>query len=58
VYESFLKLFLDHFKNIKGKFFFFKKINLGDLDRTTPFSTQFGYDRGGPLDRYYMKISR
>jgi hypothetical protein len=32
--------------------FFFKKIDLGDLDRTTPFSTQFGYDRGGPLDYY------
>ncbi|MEZ7498206.1 glycosyltransferase [Flavobacterium sp. Arc3] len=34
---------------------FFKKIDLGDLDRTTPFSTQFGYDRGGPLDRYYIE---
>jgi SAM-dependent methyltransferase len=31
------------------------KINLGDIDRTTPFSTQFGYDRGGPLDRYYIE---
>jgi hypothetical protein len=28
---------------------------MGDLDRTTPFSTQFGYDRGGPLDRYYIE---
>src|SRR5690606_24219414 len=33
---------------------FSRKINLGDLDRTTPFSTQFGYDRGGPIDRYYI----
>ncbi|WP_373055889.1 glycosyltransferase [Zunongwangia sp. H14] len=32
-----------------------KKIDLGDLDRTSPFSTQFGYDRGGPLDRYYIE---
>ncbi|MDT0688117.1 glycosyltransferase [Autumnicola psychrophila] len=32
-----------------------KKINLGDFDRTSPFSTQFGYDRGGPLDRYYIE---
>ena len=31
------------------------KVNLGDLNRTTPFSTQFGYDRGGPLDRYYIE---
>ena len=27
----------------------------GDLDRTTPFSTEFGYDRGGPVDRYYIE---
>ncbi|WP_372756557.1 glycosyltransferase [Mariniflexile sp.] len=31
------------------------KINLGDLNRTTPFSTEFGYDRGGPIDRYYIE---
>jgi SAM-dependent methyltransferase len=30
-------------------------IRLGDLNRTTPFSTQFGYDRGGPVDRYYIE---
>ncbi|WP_162426755.1 glycosyltransferase [Pontibacter pudoricolor] len=32
-----------------------RKVNLGDLDRTTPFSTEFGYDRGGPIDRYYIE---
>jgi glycosyltransferase involved in cell wall biosynthesis len=31
------------------------KINLGDFNRVTPFSTQFGYDRGGPVDRYYIE---
>jgi glycosyltransferase involved in cell wall biosynthesis len=31
------------------------KINLGDLKRVTPFSTDFGYDRGGPVDRYYIE---
>lgn len=31
------------------------KIRAGDFDRTTPFSTQFGYDRGGPVDRYYIE---
>lgn len=30
-------------------------INLGSLNRTKPFSTQFGYDRGGPVDRYYIE---
>lgn len=35
----------------KGK----NKINLGDLNRTSPFSIEFGYDRGGPLDRYYIE---
>lgn len=31
------------------------KVNMGDLNRTTPFSTDFGYDRGGPIDRYYIE---
>lgn len=31
------------------------EISFGDLNRTTPFSTQFGYDRGGPVDRYYIE---
>ena len=31
------------------------KINLGDLNRVTPFSIDFGYDRGGPVDRYYIE---
>ncbi len=31
------------------------KINMGDFDRTTPFSKEFGYDRGGPIDRYYIE---
>lgn len=30
-------------------------VRAGDFDRTTPFSTQFGYDRGGPVDRYYIE---
>jgi len=28
---------------------------MGDFRRTTPFSTDFGYDRGGPVDRYYIE---
>jgi glycosyltransferase involved in cell wall biosynthesis len=28
---------------------------LGSFNRTRPFSTQFGYDRGGPVDRYYIE---
>ena len=31
------------------------EIIAGDLDRTSPFSTEFGYDRGGPVDRYYIE---
>lgn len=30
-------------------------INSGDFKRVTPFSTEFGYDRGGPVDRYYIE---
>ncbi len=31
------------------------KVNMGDLKRKEPFSRQFGYDRGGPIDRYYIE---
>lgn len=31
------------------------KVKFGDFERHTPFSTQFGYDRGGPVDRYYIE---
>jgi hypothetical protein len=30
-------------------------IRMGDLRRTRPFSINFGYDRGGPVDRYYIE---
>ncbi|MGY2134536.1 glycosyltransferase [Hymenobacter sp. HD11105] len=31
------------------------QVVLGDLARTSPLSTEFGYDRGGPVDRYYIE---
>ncbi|WP_347160186.1 glycosyltransferase [Pontibacter chitinilyticus] len=31
------------------------QVELGDFGRTSPFSKQFGYDRGGPVDRYYIE---
>jgi hypothetical protein len=30
------------------------KIVFTDFERTTPISTQFGFDRGTPIDRYYI----
>jgi glycosyltransferase involved in cell wall biosynthesis len=30
-------------------------VKAGDLERSTPFSRNFGYDRGGPVDRYYIE---
>ncbi len=30
-------------------------LSLGDLNSVTPVSTEFGYDRGGPVDRYYIE---
>lgn len=30
-------------------------IHFGDLNRTKSFSKKFGYDRGGPVDRYYIE---
>ena len=32
-----------------------KKVAYGDFGRVTPLSTQFGFDRGGPIDRYYIE---
>jgi SAM-dependent methyltransferase len=31
------------------------RVDWGDLRRTTPFSENFGYDRGDPVDRYYIE---
>ncbi len=31
-------------------------IALGDLDRVTPVSANFGFDRGTPIDRYYIEL--
>ncbi|WP_448571723.1 class I SAM-dependent methyltransferase [Trichothermofontia sp.] len=31
------------------------KINFGDLRNIQPISRQFGYDRGQPVDRYYIE---
>jgi len=30
-------------------------IHFGDFDRTSPFSKVFGFDRGQPIDRYYIE---
>jgi SAM-dependent methyltransferase len=30
------------------------QVAAGDFERLVPFSTEFGYDRGGPIDRYYI----
>ena len=32
-----------------------RKVQMGDFTRTTPFSKSFGYERGGPIDRYYIE---
>jgi glycosyltransferase involved in cell wall biosynthesis len=31
------------------------RVNLGDFRRVTPISDVFGYDRGRPVDRYYIE---
>jgi glycosyltransferase involved in cell wall biosynthesis/SAM-dependent methyltransferase len=31
------------------------QVDPGDFGRLTPFSNEFGYDRGGPIDRYYIE---
>jgi len=31
------------------------RVDMGDLKRVTPVSREFGYDRGLPIDRYYIE---
>lgn len=31
------------------------RVSFGDFGLTKPFSREFGYDRGGPIDRYYIE---
>src|SRR6185312_2075371 len=31
------------------------RVRFGDLRRTTPIASDFGYARGGPVDRYYIE---
>jgi glycosyltransferase involved in cell wall biosynthesis/SAM-dependent methyltransferase len=31
------------------------RVRLGDFDRTSPISLDFGFDRGTPVDRYYVQ---
>src|ERR1700761_8907850 len=31
------------------------QINWGDFRSVVPFSDDFGFDRGGPIDRYYIE---
>lgn len=30
-------------------------VSMNDMDRVTPFCNEFGYKRGGPIDRYYIE---
>jgi glycosyltransferase involved in cell wall biosynthesis/SAM-dependent methyltransferase len=32
-----------------------KRVRFGDFDRTSPISSHFGFDRGTPVDRYYIE---
>ena len=32
-----------------------RRVDMGDLARTQPISRQFGFDRGTPVDRYYIE---
>jgi glycosyltransferase involved in cell wall biosynthesis len=32
------------------------RVRFGDLDRVTPVSSDFGFDRGKPIDRHYIEL--
>lgn len=54
-----LPVFFTRFLNRRGLFAGFVpppgKINWGDFGTVTPFSNEFGFDRSGPVDRYYIE---
>ncbi len=50
IFRAFYKIgILDNFIPARGK------IKFGDFYRTKPFNNDFGYPRGGPVDRYYIE---
>lgn len=40
------------FKNYKPAI---GRVSMDDMDRVSPFCKEFGYNRGGPVDRYYIE---
>ena len=46
---------LEHHPGIKGLRRFVRPAWLGTLRRTTPISDHWGFDRGTPVDRYYIE---
>lgn len=40
---------------LQNKVPFVGKVDAGDMHSVHPFSIDFGYDRGGPVDRYYIE---
>ena len=33
------------------------KVRFGDFDRTKPINVDYGFDRGTPIDRYYIECA-
>jgi len=48
-------VFVKSVQAIRTAFGKYEKLTVTDLDRVTPISDNFGYDRGMPLDRYYIE---
>ncbi len=46
---------LRKYKLLKKYMHVIGKVNLGDMNRSTPFDRYFGYTRGGPIDRYFIE---
>jgi len=51
-FKSLFRHFADTLKIVFEKTY---KVSVADLDRVTPISANFGYDRGKPVDRYYIE---
>lgn len=55
VFEFLLKIFIKFVHAIRSAFGLYSKVSITDLDRVTPLSNCFGFDRGMPVDRYYIE---
>jgi len=55
VFNYLIKIFVQSVLAVRRALGLYTKLSITDLNRVTPISTKFGWDRGKPVDRYYIE---